>query len=480
VAAASETPLRACTDLGNAERLVDRCASLVRYDHVGARWLVWDGTRWVIDRTDQVGRLAKETVRGIRDEASRAGHERRRRLLVHALASESDVRIRAMLSRAKAEQGLAVTRDRLDANPLELNVANGILDLRTSTLRPHRPDAYATKLAPVQYDSGAECRQWLRFLSRVFDGDAPLIAYLQRAVGYSLTGKTGEDVLFLLHGSGANGKSTLLEVLRLVMGEYAACAAFDTFVQRRGDGGPREDIARLDGARFVTATEGREGRRLDEALIKSVTGGDTVTARHLYQGSFEFVPQFKLWLATNHLPRIEGGDDAIWRRIRLIPFGVQIPEAERDPGLVDRLTTELPGILAWAVEGARSWAHHGLGDLPGRVRSATAEYRSESDVIRSWIEDARAEERGYRESSGALYDSYREWCGRSGEYPCSRQLFGRRLTQRGIEGERDTRGFATRVGLRLRRQAAACVMPIVSVGGGLRRAPTDLDGCPAC
>jgi putative DNA primase/helicase len=363
-ALAAETPLRPCTDLGNAERLVDRCGGLVRYDHAGARWLVWDGRRWVVDRTDDVGRLAKETIRGIRDEAARAGHERRRKLLLHALASESDVRIRAMLARAKAEPGLAVTRDRLDANPLELTVANGRLDLRTSALSPHRPDAYATKLSPVEYYPGAECRQWLRFLHRIFGGDAQLIGYLQRAVGYSLTGKTTEDVLFLLHGSGANGKSTLLEVLRAMLGEYAACAAFDTFLQRR-EGGPREDIARLDGARFVTATEGREGRRLDEALIKSVTGGDMVTARHLYQGSFEFVPQFKLWLATNHLPRIEGGDDAIWRRIRLIPFGVQIPEAERDPGLVDRLRTELPG------RGCRTRARRRAGTGSRRARCTT-------------------------------------------------------------------------------------------------------------
>jgi putative DNA primase/helicase len=284
-----------------------------------------------------------------------------------------------MLARAQAERGVAITHNALEVDPWRLTVMNGTLDLRTGEMGEHRREDLYTRFVPVEYDPVAECREWLVFLNRVLNGNEELIAFLQRAMGYSLTGSTGEQCLFFLHGSGANGKSTFLEILRALLGDYAVQADFATFLENRNDG-PRNDIARLFGARVVTSSEVGEGKKVNESLVKSLTGTDRVAARFLYAEAFEFLPTFKLWLAANHKPVIRGTDTAIWRRIRLVPFTVEIPEGERDPELPNRLRAELPGILAWAVQGCLLWLESGLG-VPDQVRAATDAYRRESDIL---------------------------------------------------------------------------------------------------
>jgi putative DNA primase/helicase len=438
------------TDLGNAERFVAQHGEQVHYVRTMDRWLVWDGVRWVVDETGSVDRLAKDTVRSIYREAGRAkGAKVRTALAKWALASEANGRIKAMLERARAETGVARTLADFDADPWRLNVRNGCLDLRTGRLGAHDREARCRKLADVPYEPhDPHCATWERFLDRILGGDAALIAFVRRAVGYSLTGQATEQCLFFLHGRGANGKSTFLEILRALLGEYAVQSEFSTLAERKHDSGPRNDVARLERARLVVASELGEGKRLNEELVKSLTGSDTITARFLHQEHFEFRPEFKLWLAANHKPVIRGTDDGIWRRVRLIPFEVQIPEAEQDRTLLDRLRGELPGILAWAVAGCLEWQQCGL-QPPAVVRAATQQYREESDVLGAWIGENCVLGPTCAAPSNLLYANYKRWAELGGEYVMSQTAFGRRLQERGHGVEKRPGGLKWRVGVKL-------------------------------
>jgi putative DNA primase/helicase len=339
-----------------------------------------------------------------------------------------------MIRLATSEPGIPVLLEQLDADPWLFNVVNGTIDLRTGILRPARREDLITKLAPVIYDPDARCPTWERFLQQIMAGNTALITFLQRAIGYGLTGVTSEQVLLLLYGTGANGKSTFLEVLRALFGDYARQAEFATFLARTSDA-VRNDLARLAGARFVTAVEAASGRRLDEALIKQLTGGDPITARFLYQEFFEFTPQFKLFLATNHKPVIRGTEHAIWRRIRLIPFEVTIPQAQQDRTLPDKLRAELPGILAWAVQGCLAWQRDGL-PMPTEVHQATETYREEMDTFGLFLADyciVDPTDPTRRATTGELFDAYLTWCRQNGEhFQLTKTHFGMRLGERGL------------------------------------------------
>jgi putative DNA primase/helicase len=421
-----------CTEWGNARRLVRRHGPRIHYVFPWGAWLVFRDGRWVKDVTGELERLAKETVRAIYAEADAAASDaERQRLAAWAVKSERATQmLHAMLELARSEPGVPVTPDQLDADPWLLNVANGTLDLRTGALRPHNPGDLITKLAPVAFDSAADCPRWLTFLARVFDGWPDVMAFVQRAVGYALTGCTTEQVLFFLYGLGANGKTTLIEVLRALLGDYAMQASFATFAERRGDG-PRNDLARLAGARLVAASEVGEGARFDEELVKQLTGNDAVTARFLYGEHFEFRPAFKLVLAANHKPVVRGTDCAIWRRIHLIPFTETIPEDERDPHLLGKLTAELPGILRWALDGCLAWQRDGLG-APVAVRSATLRYREEMDTIGAFLDETCRLDASGRVRAAVLYSRYKEWCERAGERALSQRKLGERLAERGL------------------------------------------------
>jgi putative DNA primase/helicase len=265
-------------------------------------------------------------------------------------------------------------------------------------------------------------------------------------VGYSLTGDTREQVLFLLHGSGANGKSTFLEVIQALLGEYALQTPAETLVQKQGEGIPN-DVARLKGARFVAASETEEGKRLAEGMVKKMTGGDVLTARFLHQEYFEFKPEFKLFLATNHKPLIRGTDHAIWRRIRLIPFQVQIPDAEKDKALPEKLKAERSGILTWALEGCRSWQQEGLS-TPAEVLQATEAYRDEMDILKDFLESCCIEKAEAEAKVSDLYAAYVAWCEANGERPLTQRAFGMKLSERGL-GQRRTKVARYWVGIGL-------------------------------
>lgn len=435
------------SDVGNAQRLVATHGHTLRWVSRWKTWLAWDGRRWARDESGEVERRAKDVLRDMMREAAELTGEDRTLLASHAIKSEQANRVRAMIDLARSEPGVSISYAMLDQQPRRLTVRNGTLDLATGTLGPHNPAHLMTKLVDIEYDADAACPLWRDTLSVIFGGDVSLIEYVQRAVGYSLTGDTNEQCLHLCHGTGSNGKSTIFDVLGHLVGEYGQQADFTTFLERRHDSGPRNDVARLAGARLVRSSEVGDQKKLNEGLIKSLTGGDTITARFLFSEDFEFRPQFKLWLAANHKPVIRGTDFAIWRRMRLIPFDVTITDAQKDDTLPFKLHKELPGILAWAVEGCQSWLQEGLRP-PERVLAATAEYRSESDIIATFIAECCAVDRTAEVAGGTLYTAYMRWSKDNGEFVMSNTRFGRELTDRGIE-VRHTNTGKVRRGLRL-------------------------------
>lgn len=420
------------TDVGNAERLIDRHGHQLRYCHRWAKWLIWDGQRWRIDDTGRAEALAQDTVKAILSEALAHEGDERKKLVSHAFASERSARIRGLLEMAQSRDGVPVTTDMLDPDPWQLNLQNGTLDLQTLRLKPHDQADLITKLAPVPYQPDARAPRWERFLQEVFRDDHDLVRFVQRAAGYSLTGDTAAQVFFLLHGNGENGKTTLLETLRAILGDYAQQAPADTFLDRRNTGIPN-DIARLQGARFVTAVETSENRRLDEAVVKRLTGGDRIAARFMRSEFFEFQPLFKVWLATNHKPQIRGTDHAIWRRIRLIPFTRTFTQAERDPDLASTLHTELPGILTWAIHGLRDYAYGDGLDPPQAVTEATSDYRNDQDILGGFLTENTRDDPQGRTPAADLYRRYKQWAETAGERPETQTAFGLRLRDRGYE-----------------------------------------------
>jgi putative DNA primase/helicase len=436
------------TDTGNAERLIARYGDRVRFNYGREKWHVWSGRHWQVDNSGEIERLAKETMRSVPfEEGASLEGDRYTELLKWAASSESNTRRQSMIRLARSEEGVPIQPVEMDANPWLLNVANGTLDLHTGTLGPHERSHLITRLIDTDYTPDATCARWTAFLEQIFAGDQALIGYVQRLVGYSLTGSTREQIVIIAYGTGSNGKSTLLNVLRHLLGDYAREANSDSFMDKRGDA-IREDIADLDGARFVAASETSDGRRLSESLVKKMTGGEQLRARRLYENGIEFQPQFKLWLSTNHRPVIRGSEYAIWRRIKLIPFTVTIPDDQKDPDLGLKLMAEAQGILAWAVRGCLAWQSTGLRE-PAAVTNAVTAYRHDMDQLAEWIEAACVVHATVKDEPTRLYNNYSEHCKERGDTPMSMTGFGRKLGEKGFELRR-TMNQRYRVGIRLR------------------------------
>jgi len=426
------------TDTGAGRALVALHGRDLRYVH-GQGYRVWNGRAWASDETGCVMGYAKATASAMLKAAADIGNGAIRAKAVRwALGAHGRYRLQAMIDLAASEPGIAVAADRFDRDPWLLNAINGTLDLRTGELRPHDRGHMITKIVGAVYDAAATCPTWESFLNRIMAGNRDLIAFLHRAIGYALTGRTTEQCLFVLHGGGSNGKSTLINVVLELLGDYARQAPPDAFLSRRADGHPTA-IAGLQGRRFVAAVETDEGRRLGEALVKGLTGGDRVSARLLYQDYRDFTPEFKLWLALNHLPTIRGTDHAIWRRVRVIPFTVTIPDSEQDKALPDKLRAELPGILAWAVRGCLAWQREGLGTPPD-VSDATARYRQEQDALGRFLDEMYVRQEGAVVPKGPFYSDYAAWCKASGEIPASQRVVSERMTERGLGARRDKHG----------------------------------------
>ena len=374
---------RSLDDIGNGERLVDQYGDKIRYCYELKHWFVWTGKLWAQSRALPI-ELAKRVARNILQEAWREkDQEKRDAYIRHYYLTSRGAALREMLKMAESCPNIPVEPEELDTDRFLFNVENGTLDLRTGKLRPYSKTDLITKIAPVIYDEKAECPKWLEFLNLIFQGDKDLIAFIQRALGMTLTGDVGERVLFILHGVGQNGKSTILNVSKGLFGDYWKRTATQTLLAKRGDSIPN-DIAALRGARFVAASETEQSRRLNESLVKDLCGNEVITARFLHQEFFEFWPEFKIWLSTNYRPVIRGTDNAIWDRIRLIPFNFRIPDERKIKNYENVLLTEGSGILRWMVEGCLAWQKNKLG-MPKAVKDACEKYKKDSDVLGDFI-----------------------------------------------------------------------------------------------
>ena len=420
------------TDTGNAFRLVQTYGPIIRYCPPRGEWLAWDERRWALDEKQSIRELAKQIARDIYDQAAQVADQKaREKQATHALRTEDSRRIAALVDLARSDARIVVMPDELDRNPWFLNLQNGTFSLKSGLLQAHDPDDLITKLAGTRLDPMAKCPRWVTFLDKIMAGNQALVAFLRRAVGYTLTGSTREQVLFFLYGTGANGKTTFLNVIKALMGEYARPLRAEALMVKRGGGEPFE-LAGLKGARFVPTSEIMPGRSVAEGLVKLITGEDAITARHLYKDFFEFEPEFKIWLAANEKPTIKGQDNAIWRRIRLVPFTVTIPEEKRDKELTAKLLEELPGILNWALEGCRIWQEEGLMP-PEEVIAATEEYRDEMNLVRDFLDEKCEFKPAHTVTVAALYSGYCKWCD-SNNVPSADRLtkvqFGRQVEAR--------------------------------------------------
>lgn len=440
-AQSNEFPL---TDLGNAERLIHLHGQDLRYCHLWGRWLVWDGTRWQVDETGGAGvfQMAHEVVRGMQLEASLINDKDKRQAMAKwSYSCESKSRLSNMVEIAKTLKGIPISPDDLDAHPMLLNCRNGTLDIKAMKLRDHSRGDLLTKSAGCDYDESALCPVWTKFLVRTLKEDEDLIRFLWKALGYSLTGLSTEHRMMFGYGpTGNNGKSTMMEALLHVFGDYGCTTPTDTLMAKAGDSGISNDIARLKGMRFVVAPETEDGKRLNEGLVKRITGGDTITARFMRQEFFDFKPEFKLWMVGNHKPVIRGTDDAIWRRITLIPFDVTIPKEERDRSLPEKLKAEASGILAWMADGLKAWREEGL-EQPERVEKASKEYREESDILGAFLDERTTANSNGTIKASKLYAAYQQWCKDTGEYCVTQTRFGRAMAERGESATKNRDGW---------------------------------------
>ncbi len=437
------------TDAGNGERFAAQHRGNARYVAKANQWILWTGKTWQRDECNIASQLALKTARSILAEATeQIDGDKRKALAKWSFQSESRDKLSAMLSTASWQPGMTVSVDDLDADPYLLNVENGMVNLKTGALSPHDKEKLCTTLLHIPYDPGAACPIWLAFLDEIFDGDAELIAFLQRAAGYTLTGSTDEQIFFFLYGTGSNGKSTFLSILEELLNGLSYRIQAETLIASKNRREPYE-LAELPGKRMVIASE-LEGRPLNEGLVKDLTGNERLPARAPGGKPYQFDPQFKLWMYGNHKPEIRGMDNGIWRRVLTVPFNVKIPDAEKDPQLKAKLKGELPGILAWCIAGAREWAARGLC-VPAKVYQATETYKAEMDTIGAFIADRCVAGKKETVSAKDLYEAYKEWCIEAGEHILSQKRLSPRLKERGYNNTtRDSNGRTQWTGVRLR------------------------------
>jgi putative DNA primase/helicase len=423
------------TDAGNSRRLIKAYGADLRWTP-GMGWLAWSGTCWRQDVSGtNVMQVAKDTAKSMLREASELPNgDERAALAKWATVSHAANRLKAMVELARSEPEIQVTVDSLDAKPLLLCATNGVVDIETGTLRPSMREDHLTKQAAVECQPGAKAPIWDQFLRRIFDNDKELIAFVQRAVGYTLTGQTGEKCLFFLYGAaGDNGKSTFIETILALMGEYGTKVRADILMRSLSpQKGATPDVVALRGARLVVASELSDRQRFDEAFLKDLTGGvDTVVGRELYRGPIQFRPTAKVWLYGNHRPEMRSDDDAAWRRLYLIPFEVQIPRHEQDRSLPVKLRCELPGILNWALKGYAEYRRAGL-QPPECVLAAVNDYRREQDASAEFFCECCTKDRDCREPFAAVHDAYRQWSNASGLNWVSKQKFAALLSANGF------------------------------------------------
>lgn len=433
------------TDTGNARRFIDSYGDVLHYSYNRKKWYIWTGKHWMIDGYGSVKKLADEICEEMKNEAIAEDDQKQAdKKLKFALRTASSAGKEAMIKEAQHIGSIPVSPDDWDTYGDYLNTPNGVVNLANGELMPHDPALMLTKMTYAEYDpNGGKPERWLQFIDEITDGDADMARYIQKCAGYAACGDGSEQCAFFLHGMGNNGKSTLIYTLADVLGTYAANVQPETLMMKNGSSGTASsDIARLKDVRLVVCEEPSEGIRLNEGLLKQLTGGGRITCRFLYGDEFEYTPVFKIMLATNHKPTVRGTDFGIWRRIRMVPFNVNIPESKLDKNLMYRLRDEYPQILAWIVEGYQMWKKEGIKS-PEQVKAATDEYKAEMDITATFV--SQCIEIDYdtdcRISASDMYQCYVRWSKDAGEhYTMSAKKFGMEIVKKLPEKKRDGKG----------------------------------------
>lgn len=419
-------PARSWDDTGNADRMMDLFGSAIRYSYIDKLWYIYNGSFWEADNSGIINKYVDMMIDTMKNE----------KINVPDGMDEDEVtdNFKKFIKKTRGNRAkksiidelqhrVPILHNEFDTDKTLLNTENGYVDLTSGILHDHDINKMFSKQTNAEFTDNVDTPEWESFLNQIFNNDQDLIHYIQKAVGYSLTGSVKEQVMFFLYGNGRNGKSVFIDTIADLLGNYAKTMQAESIMIRQTSGTANSDIARLEGARLVISSEPNEGVRLDEGLVKQLTGGDKVTARFLYGKEFEFEPEFKIWLATNHKPIIRGTDDGIWRRLMLIPFDVQIPDEKVDKDLKYKLKREEVGILNWAVDGAVMWQKEGLNP-PQSVLDASQEYRSEMDTLDLFVNDKCEVYKDYEAPAGQLFKLYKQWAMDNSEYSMSKQKFG--------------------------------------------------------
>lgn len=442
------------TDHGNARAFAHHFANQLKFCPENQNWLHWSGVVWEFGGEAAARQLFVESLHRRKAaywerSADTEEETSRKRVLGYLLASENNAKTVAALTCARSLPEFMVRISDFDKDLMRLTVANGEVDLRTGKFEPAKAEHLATCHTPVEFVEGAECPMWESALRAIFRDDQQLLNFFQKCVGYSLTGDVSEQVMFVCVGEGANGKSTVLEVVKALLGGYGASTPFLTF-DAKSKNEQTNDLARLKGKRFVSIVETDEDSYLAEAKVKLATGGEALTCRYLHKEFFEYTPQYKIWMATNRAPQIKGTDHGIRRRLLLIPFNKRFEGSERVAGLKELLLKELPGILNWALRGLAMWQREGLrANLPDAILNATEEYKEENDMIDSWmLERVEKAPENVRIRATEFYTSYAEYMKLSGVRPKGIVTWGKDMKSRGVQKVRDAKGYCY-VGVKL-------------------------------
>ena len=422
------------TDITNRDYFLKAYGDFMLYCITWNKFLVWNGTNWDIDTRGRVAercvKFIHQMYRGLRvidDRQLQTAFEK------HLIKSESFRRIQALEGLLKISEEIKVEDYELDTNNYYFNVDKYTLNLKTMRVMEPNQKHFITKKSNFIFEKGADCPTWKMFLMQIFNKDLNLIKFIQKAMGYSLSGDVSEQCLFILWGTGANGKSTFLNVLQHLFGDYACSTMIETFMKKNSE--QSNDLARLKGARLVTTSEIEQGKQISESLIKSVTGEDWLTARFLYGEYFSFKSTFKIFMATNHKPKIRGADNGIWRRIKMIPFTVTIPVEQRDKNLTEKLIAENSGILNWLLQGYAMWRKEGLSDEPEAIRNANNEYRMDMDTVGTFVQECLEIDASlkWRLNNTLLYNTYIKWCTANNERVMSQKWLTMRMSEKGFK-----------------------------------------------
>ena len=439
-------------DTGNAQRFVERCGKGIRYNFDNNCWYYWDGTQWSRDVAQIVKAKADAMIADMRSELFLEKKLKNQTDMLRNISRvSSNAGKNAMLAEAQHLPTIPVHNSDFDREEDFINCENGIISLRDGSISPHDRYRFMSKKTACACDMEHEPKRWLRFLDEVFQGAEDMIDYIQRAVGYTLTGSTREQCIFQCYGDGANGKSVFLDMLYNLLGNYACNVQIDSILAQNANAGrANSEIARMAGARFVRTNEPNEGARLNEGLVKQLSSGDPTTARFLYGNEFEFKPKFKIWIASNYRLTIRGTDGGIWRRMRLIPFNAKFEGSKADKNLPDKLAQEMPQILGWAVKGAIKYYKDGL-TTPGKVEKANDDYRHDMDVFGRFLEDCTEANESRCTSAMDLYRTYYKWSREHNEFIITSTKFnsemGKRFTKIKLGAKTAFQGVALIEGL---------------------------------